>query len=72
MEAVTTQSVEDMMLNASQLLTDAAYERLTQGDISPDQLQQFYAVLRNWSRAGELVLDLMNQISLTQRQNVRM
>jgi len=60
----TRQPVEDLMLNAAQMLTDQAYERFTQGDLSKDQLQEFYGILRNWSKVSEQVLDTMNKLCI--------
>lgn len=66
MEAMTRQRapIEELMLHAAQDLTESAYERFSEGEVSQAQLQTFYGVLRDWSRASEQVLETMNKLGI--------
>jgi hypothetical protein len=67
MDAMTIRApVEEMMLNAAQELTDNAFEHFTQGDISRDQLKEFYGVVSNWSKVSERVLETMQKLGIQQ------
>jgi len=66
METMTRQRapVEDVLLFTAQQLTENAYERFIQGQLTQPELKQFYTVLRNWTAASENVLDAMNKIGI--------
>lgn len=56
--------VEELMLHAAQDLTESAYERFSQGELSSVQLKQFYEVVRDWSKASEEVLETMQRLGI--------
>ena len=56
--------VEDVLLFTAQQLTETAYERFSEGEVSQDQLKEFYGVVSNWSRASEQVLETMHRLGI--------
>ena len=63
-QQTTKVPLESLMLRAAQDLSDNAYERFIQGQVTQPELKQFYTVLRNWTAASENVLDAMNKIGI--------
>ena len=60
----TKQPIEDLMLHAAQDLTDNAYERFVEGQVTQVELNRFYEVLKGWTTASENVLDAMHKIGV--------
>ena len=60
----TKTPIDDLMLHAAQEITETAYERFSEGEVSQDQLKEFYGVVSNWSRASEQVLETMHRLGI--------
>lgn len=52
--------LEDAILVVSERVSDAVYRRYVEGEVSPDQMQEVYDMLRRWSQCGEELLRLLN------------
>lgn len=54
-------ALEEKIVSLDEQLTDAAFERFTEGGVSHEQLRQFYEALRDFSQAAEKVLNVMHK-----------
>jgi hypothetical protein len=63
-QRTTKAPVEEVLLFTIQQLTENAYERFTQGEVSQAQLKELYGALSNWTRASEQVFETINRLGI--------
>jgi hypothetical protein len=51
---------EETVLLAGERLNEAVFQRYTDGELSSEDLQSVYNLLREWSRLSEELLKLLN------------
>jgi hypothetical protein len=54
------QEAEETILLAGERLNEAVFQRYTDGELSFEDLQSLYNLLREWSRLSEELLELLN------------
>jgi hypothetical protein len=54
------QEAEETVLLAGERLNEAVFQRYTDGELSSEDLQSVYNLLREWSRLSEELLELLN------------
>lgn len=59
-----SEQLEMKILQTDSKLTDAAFERFTEGKINQEQLREFYEVLHDWSLKSCSVLEMAQRIGI--------
>jgi hypothetical protein len=54
------QEAEETVLLAGEQLNEAVFQRYTDGELSSEDLQSVYNLLREWSRLSEELLKFLN------------
>jgi hypothetical protein len=54
------QEAEETVLLAGEQLNEAVFQRYTDGELSSEDLQSVYNLLREWSRLSEELLKLLD------------
>ena len=69
----TLNTIETEMLHTMTLIDEVVYERYCSGELSFEQLQEFYSLAKEWSIESEKLLTLLvsfNEIKKNQQRSI--